>query len=550
MSTVHLIWTGGQPQPHWPLGRVVTAADSVVDVGRAITQALSGSADALVFWDGALGLPDPAVVESLLAKPGDVFHAGLLLGMGGQPDVINYVKPTWMHNIDPPPDIEATSWRLSLRCCLVRAEVLRQLGGPRPEFHTLAGASLEFGYRCIRRGAVIRHTPALLARSHAALEREQVPFSDQAVFLRLHFSRFWNAYALFRAWRNRQMPFFSLLRYGRRVIGDAPVEWPVYTPPRFNSIPEGPAPRVSVLIPTLGRYDYLRKLLTQLDDQTISPYEIMIIDQSDERERVTLKKEFSNLPIKIIKQNVKGQSTARNAGLLALEGEYVLFLDDDEEISRDLIQKHLRMIFDENSDVSSGIVYEGNNKSLPLDFSYRRVSDVFPAGNSMVKMASFKKSGLFDLAFDHGPRADADLGTRLYLSGALMILNPDIDLIHHHAPAGGLRTYKARAVTYASSRKSMFIRRIAAATEFYLERRYCSPDQIREAFIMKVIGSFAFHGSKPRKVLKAIVSLFMLPDTISSLRKNQVKSLLLQTNIPPYKNNSEEMLPVHETSHM
>jgi hypothetical protein len=124
----------------------------------------------------------------------------------------------------------------------------------------------------------------------------------------------------------------------------------------------------------------------------------------------------------------------------------------------------------------------------------------------------------------------------MYLSGCLMILNPEISLIHHHAPAGGLRTYKARVETYASSRKQIFKRNIPAATEFYLEKRYFSTTQRHESFLIRFLGTFSYHGSKLKKITKFLASLIMSPDTLLKINRAKKKSLLLQTNIPDLRN--------------
>ena len=532
-----MLYFGKLSEQTWPLGdifaveRTPQAVSSILDL-----QLQNTDAAAWLFWDPELGRPEPSVILALLDKPGDIFHAGLQLGMGGLPDVINFIKPTWMHNCDPSPTIEATSWRMSLRCCMIRTEVMCQLGGILPKFQTLAGGALEMGYRYIRQGVVIRNTPLLLDSQINSGEQEIIPFTDQALFLRLHFTRFWNWYALWRSCRNQLVSFPHMLKQMKKTNLHTSASMPVFSPVNSQSDCVYSGAKVSVLIPTLGRYDFLRKLLPQLRDQTIKPVEIIIIDQTQESLRKDLKTEFPDLPLVIIYQNKRGQSTARNAGLHVAKGEYILFIDDDDEVPLDLIQKHVQAICVEKCEVSCGVAYEDGAGPLPFEFLSRRVSDVFPTNNSMILRSSLDRSGLFDLAFDHGPRADADLGTRLYLSGALMILNPQINLIHHHAPAGGLRTYKARSVTYASSRKSLYIRRIPAATEFYIERRYFTLKQIHESFLIRVISTFGYHGSRLKVIVKLIVSLLQLPDTLLKLRSAKKKSLLLKTEYPFLEN--------------
>src|SRR5580658_4537375 len=156
MSVIDLIFlTDGVRVPAWESGRVVLVGRGTGPVAAAVEQlARNSSAEAVLFWDDSLGDPRPALAHELMESPGDCWHAGLKLGMGALPGILDFVSPAWMLSCDPPSHIIATSWRLSLSGCLVRMEVLRKLGGPRPEFNTLEAAALELGHRWIRRGAL------------------------------------------------------------------------------------------------------------------------------------------------------------------------------------------------------------------------------------------------------------------------------------------------------------------------------------------------------------------------------------------------------------
>ncbi len=123
------------------------------------------------------------------------------------------------------------------------------------------------------------------------------------------------------------------------------------------------------------------------------------------------------------------------------------------------------------------------------------------------------RSGLFDLAFEKGARADADLGHRLYLAGALLVLDPGIRVLHHHAPAGGLRQHGARKATFAASRRRLFARHLPEPTEIYLMLRYFSPRQVAEALRQRAAGTFAVRGGSLRRLLRAVWALLLLPHT-------------------------------------
>ena len=162
--TVDLLWVSeGIPAPVWPIGKVRLAQPFVASLARVLGErASSSNTDAVLFWDASLGTPNQAFIQELAVSPVDCWHAGLKLGMGGSPGVLDFMSPTWMLACDPPANIDATSWRLSLRACLVKMDVLRKLGGPCPEFQTLEVAALEMGHRWVRRGALMRHVPELL----------------------------------------------------------------------------------------------------------------------------------------------------------------------------------------------------------------------------------------------------------------------------------------------------------------------------------------------------------------------------------------------------
>ena len=181
------------------------------------------TARAWLFWDGALGRPEPERVASTLEKPGDVWHAGVRLGLGGLPGIMDYLRPTWTFNRDPGPQDEATSWRLSLRCCLIRTEVLQQMGSLRPEYSSLEGAGLEMGHRYLVNGVVVRHVPSLLG-SDARLSEPEVTLDDEIRFARQRFGRVWCGWALARAVTTRYRKGLSVSAAWRRA-SQSPITW-------------------------------------------------------------------------------------------------------------------------------------------------------------------------------------------------------------------------------------------------------------------------------------------------------------------------------------
>jgi glycosyltransferase involved in cell wall biosynthesis len=533
-GSVDLIWLGGRSDlPRWELGDITCVDATPTAVHAVINKRLSiTDAHAWLFWDSALGAPDPLVVNELLKLPGQVWHSGLKLGTCGMPGIIDFIAPTWMLNRDPDENILATSWRLSLRACLMHIEVLRQMGNIRPEFESLEAASLELGHRLVNRGVVTRHTGQLVKveSSNAPL----LPFRDELRFAYYRFGNFWSKWALGRAVLTGYVPVMKALRSSREVFRDPLPSRPApFKQARNESLDVDFEAKVSVLIPTLSRQQYLRTLLDQLRRQTIRPFEIIVVDQTPPEDRDTqLSFDFADLPLKVLYLDRPGQCSSRNAGLKETTGDYVLFIDDDDEIPPDLIEAHLRSLKSFSADVSCGVAEEKGSGPLPEEFTYTRISDVFPTNNSLVKIEALQKSGLFDLAFERGQRADHDLGMRIYLSGMLMVLNHEIGVFHHRAPDGGLRTHKARVVTYASSRQKINLRHLPSVTELYLALRYFSPRQLREMLWLRAFGTLSIRGHKGKRFLKIFAGLACLPDTIRRIRKEHLQAHAMCAEFP------------------
>ncbi len=536
---VDLVWMGTAGElPAWGHGSVFVAKATPADVARTLEEILGcrDRAPWILFWMPVSGhVPGAESLHRLLNRPGDVWHAGLALGMGDVPRFIDFVAPTWMLNRNPDVAIEATSWRLSLAACLARTDVLLQLGGLRADFRTMAGAALELGHRLVSRGAFVRHVPGLLEPGAPSSPGPvSLPLEDELRFVTLRFGRRWARWALTRAVLSGTVGASDAARAARKLSDLRMSQQP---PVCRHAEPGGEATlgtaRVTVLIPTVDRYPYLLTLLEQLGKQTLPPHEVIVVDQTGREERITdLESRFPGLPLRVITMDKAGQCSSRNAGLQAATGDYILFLDDDDEIPPELIERHFENLRRFRCEVSSGVADEVGAGPLPEAFTFVRTSDVFPTNNTLVDREVLARSGLFDLAFDHGPRADHDLGMRTYLSGAFMVLDPGISVLHHHAPQGGLRRHGARVITYASSRSRLTHRALPAVTEMYLGRRYFMPRQVRETFWMAVLGTFSLRGGRLRRILKVFLSTLLLPHTFKTLRARARASERMLSEFP------------------
>ena len=88
--------------------------------------------------------------------------------------------------------------------------------------------------------------------------------------------------------------------------------------------------KISVIIPTYNRKKTLARAIQSVINQSLSPFEILIIDDgSNDGTEEWVKENFQN--IKYIYQNNHGVSSARNIGIENANGDWVAFLDSDDE---------------------------------------------------------------------------------------------------------------------------------------------------------------------------------------------------------------------------
>lgn len=503
---------------------VMPAGESVKLVERSIVVERPDSVAALtttpgalamMVWDTEFPLPAAARVTQLLSGPCHVWHAGLRLGQADRPAAWNLCHGRAMFSCDVDASIESTSWKISLRSLIVRNEVIETFGGFDPTFETPSGAALDAGLRWISRGALMRHIPDLLpARSVAPPDAPPSPV-DGILLVRRHLGTKWALWAAVRGLRSGAMPPRFLPR-ALTALGRGSYT-SVLSGSRADGLPApeadlpDPEARVSVLVPTVGRYDYLEDLLVQLGVQTRRPHQVVVVDQNPVEERRDLTAVAPDLPLQVLHLLPPGQCTARNTGLRAVTGTHVLFLDDDDEIPPDLIEQHLRVLASPEVAVSCGLIDDRESGPAPASERFRKASGVFPTNNAMIRLHVLEATGLFDPTYDRGARADHDLGMRSYLAGNLHVHDPRPRVFHHHAPMGGLRTHGARVRTRGNSRSTLTKRHLRTPTDVYLGLRYYSPDRVDDDLALSVFATFGGSGPWTRRLMRVVVQLALLP---------------------------------------
>lgn len=186
-------------------------------------------------------------------------------------------------------------------------------------------------------------------------------------------------------------------------------------------------PTISIVIPTLNRAHLVTRAITSVLNQTYQDYEIIIVDDGsiDETERVIKRCNYKKI-IYIKHKKTRGPGAARNTGIDATRGDYIAFLDSDDEWLPKKLEKQINL-FKKNID-KIGLIYcgvqlidqySGNTKEkwMPRFKGYvyekNLAANFVVSGSStvIVQRKALKKVGKFDESLPSCE--DWDLWTRI-----------------------------------------------------------------------------------------------------------------------------------------
>ena len=170
-------------------------------------------------------------------------------------------------------------------------------------------------------------------------------------------------------------------------------------------------PKVSIIIPVYNVKEYLRRCFESILDQTFSAYEVIVVDDGSTDGGGLLCDELGarDARVRVFHQENGGLSAARNAGLARARGEYIAFLDSDDYVMPNFLERLLKTAETQNADIvmcqyqillpNGKILFKhpGRNQVLSAPQAirrlYRDVSVHHFAWNKLYKRALFFEAG-------------------------------------------------------------------------------------------------------------------------------------------------------------
>lgn len=141
---------------------------------------------------------------------------------------------------------------------------------------------------------------------------------------------------------------------------------------------------VTIIIPCYNIAPYLQKCVDSILKQTYPYFELLLLDDGSADATLELCKvyEKEDNRVRVFKHQNKGVSYTRNRGIKEAKGEYIMFVDGDDYVESDYIEKHLEKTDIITWTISGMINVKNNLKSENIYF--KKLLSLYPEKNISV----------------------------------------------------------------------------------------------------------------------------------------------------------------------
>jgi glycosyltransferase involved in cell wall biosynthesis len=196
-------------------------------------------------------------------------------------------------------------------------------------------------------------------------------------------------------------------------------------------------PKVSVIIPTYNRRKYVAKAVVSVLGQSFKDLEVIVVDDGSTDDTRQILEPYRSKIYYIYQANA-GVSAARNKGIQSATGEWLAFLDSDDEWTRDYLSKQIQRVeappavcmqttdcrfigldgqtssyFEMNGTLAD---FNGQDYLVSQDpFSFVVKHAPWQLGSTLIRRDAINKAGLFNTSLRISE--DLDLMARVALQG-------------------------------------------------------------------------------------------------------------------------------------
>jgi glycosyltransferase involved in cell wall biosynthesis len=161
---------------------------------------------------------------------------------------------------------------------------------------------------------------------------------------------------------------------------------------------------VSVVITTYNRHQFLKGAVISVLNQDYQDREVIVIDDGSTDESM---KEIEGLPVRYVWKKNGGISSARNKGIEVAQGDYIAFLDVDDQWMKGKLSTQMKRMEEEGFSISyTDEIWIRNGKRINQKLKHKKYSGhifekclplcIISPSSVVIKREIFDKVGLFD----------------------------------------------------------------------------------------------------------------------------------------------------------
>lgn len=103
------------------------------------------------------------------------------------------------------------------------------------------------------------------------------------------------------------------------------------------------SPKISIIIPCYNIAHHIGRCIDSVLSQTFTDFELLLLNDGSKDETLTILEDYAqrNERIKVFTHSNHGVSYTRNRGIKNARGKYIMFIDGDDYVKPDYLEKHL-----------------------------------------------------------------------------------------------------------------------------------------------------------------------------------------------------------------
>ena len=349
---------------------------------------------------------------------------------------IGYVEESLFVNVNK--EVRFPTWQMSSEVGMIHTSVLNEIKDSIPfdadfdyYLFSLAKTAMPLGLLCYSEPQLFKKT--------INFKIKKASLTTVFKFVKQHYKVQW----IFLLFLNRLLyekkfsvlPFLFSLGYSRIKTTNINLEKVKVQSSKVVSLRQ----TIDVIIPTIGRKEYLYDVLCDLKAQTHLPVNVIIVEQNptenSDSELEYLHTETWPFVIKHTFTHQAGACNARNLALAQVESNWVFLADDDIRFENDFLVNAFDKIVQFRTKAVSFRCHQKSEIS-----KWRTVFQwgSFGSGCSIVYTQTLKNCK-FDMGYEFGFGEDSDFGMQIRNLGEDVLYLPTPSILHLKASIGGFR---------------------------------------------------------------------------------------------------------------